>query len=178
MSLNNPWSVGDTISVEITMLVYRQPTADSTEESLALIEYTSYNDQKWHVQMEKLFYGDSPSLYWAEDDALEYQIGPEQLADGSYGRMMWSESFRPTTWDYYDNLPSLAGLIDPPDPLDPGAWDWNAYLKCLAIGYNAACYSAAAACLFSLVAWPICFGGACAAGMLGVTIGCVLGQWL
>ncbi|MBU1320028.1 MAG: hypothetical protein KKG33_13350 [candidate division Zixibacteria bacterium] len=175
---DNPWEVGDTISVEITMLAFEQPTADSSEESLALIKYTNYNGQRWHAQLEKVFYGNYPSLYWGDDEGLEYQVGLEQLPDGSYGRMMWTESFRPSTWAFYDQKPSLAPLTDPPDPRDPDVWDWNQYLKCLAIGYNATCYSAAVACIFSALAWPACFGIGCGAGMLGTTIGCALEQLL
>jgi len=175
---NNPWEVGDTISVEMTLLVFEQPTVDPSEESLALIKYTSYNGQRWHAQLEKVFYGEYPSQYWEDDDGLEYQVGLEQLPDGSYGRMIWTESFRPNTWAFYDQEPSFAPLTDPPDPRDPDVWDWNEYLKCLAIGYNAGCYSAAVACIFSTLAWPVCFGIGCGVSMLGATIGCALGQLL
>jgi hypothetical protein len=171
-----PWQVGDTISVEIMMLTFEQPTDDPLEESFATIKYTSLNDQMWDVQLTKIFYGDSHEAYWQDDQAIMTFIGYEELPDGSYGREVWTGAFRPTKWTYLvDNELSLSPLLSQESALGPDEWDWEQYWACVGVGISVGCALSAIACLFTGPAWLPCYGVGCGIlSVMGSLIGCAI----
>ena len=172
---SGPWEVGDTIRVDVTVLIYEQPTSNPEYESFAAIRYTAFDNVKWTIQVEKMLYGADPWEYWYSDpDCFAGFIGFEILPDESLGRRMWNQSWRPHSWVMY-HLPEKSPPFDPPEG-DPDGLDWKAWIKCTAQGTAWGCATASAACLMSPEPYDDCVGAGCRQGAIASALSCAISQ--
>jgi len=164
------WNPGDTIPLAVTVLVFSRP-ADPGDALFGVVRVNVFDDKLWITQTEEVFYGDDPGAYWPDPDGYVEEVGFEILPDGSYGRLVWMQSFPPSRW--------LSVNVATRSPLfDPGAWNWKSWLKCAAAATAGSCATASIVCIFATVAYPACLGVGCGGGAVGSMVGCAVAQLL
>lgn len=162
------WIPGDTIPLAVTVLVFSRP-ADPGDALFGVVRVNVFDNTVWITQTEEVFYGDDPGAYWPDPDGYVEELGLELLPDGSYGRSVWMQSYPPTRWS------SVNGQTRGP-LVDPGAWNWKSWLKCVAMGTTGTCAGAAIGCIFATIAYPPCLGIGCGGGAVASLVGCSVGQ--
>jgi hypothetical protein len=177
------WQLGDSISIEITTVVYQKPTEEwdslpAPADLYAVIQYTEFDGARWGFQKEKILYSNHPYSYFDSDEGPVEYIGLEIVDEGSNPREVWVQTFMPHSWDYAADRPDFSPA-GPPNPRGPDIdWDWGSWFQCTTVGTSAGCATAAVGCTISNVAWGVCTGVGCGASAVASAVGCSVKQIL
>lgn len=155
---------GTPLGLQITTLIFEEPTTDPSEKSYAMIRCLKLHDIKMSVQLEKVFYGDDPWEYWTEDE--NYTV--EFLGLTMAGQPVWAQSFGIDLEIY----PQQGIALSPPP--DPGSFDFSAWASCVVGNTASGCKNSVARCVFSDGAYFDCVEGGCAQAATGAIVGCTL----
>lgn len=162
---------GRPAQIHITVLTFEQETVNPDEISYAIIRYCQVSGIKDVIQTEKLFFGENPWLYWAEDDNDQvYNIGDLD------GQPVWTQSFPPIiTNPYASNGGGQLSPMAPTDSIpdgDPRQWSWEAFLSCVATEAAVGCAVAGGVCLTSNDPYQDCVEEGCSRSAISAVISC------
>lgn len=162
---------GRPAQVLITVLTFEQETMNPDEVSYAIIRYCQVSGVRDVLQMEKLFFGENPWLYWAEESNDQvYYIGDYDV------QPVWTQSFPPIITNPYAS--DGGGMLSPMAPTDsipdgdPRQWDWEAFMSCVAIEAAVGCAVAGGVCITSDDPYQDCVQAGCSRAAIGAVISC------
>lgn len=152
--------------VDITILIFEQPTPVPADVSFAILRFTTISGVSESFQLEKLFYGENPFSCWVD-------VPGTQIEQLDYDGLIWIQSFEPIITNPYMDEPdnSLSPMDSIPDG-GPDQWSWEAFLKCVAMEAAVGCGAAGAVCMVGDDPYMECVEDGCSRAAIGAVISC------